>query len=58
MVALRILAGLTAEETAEALDIAPATVHVHLHRALAALRVHLGAREDWLSAREEILTWP
>jgi RNA polymerase sigma factor (sigma-70 family) len=57
VLALRILAGLTAEESAEALGIAPATVHVHLHRALAALRAHLGAR-DLAAAREEKLTWP
>jgi RNA polymerase sigma-70 factor (ECF subfamily) len=52
VVALRILAELSAEETGEALGIAPATVHVHLHRALAALRAHLGA-PGLAAAREE-----
>jgi DNA-directed RNA polymerase specialized sigma24 family protein len=42
VVALRILADLSAEDTAALLHIAPATVHVHLHRALAALREQLG----------------
>lgn len=41
VVALRILADLSAEETASLLRIAPATVHVHLHRALANLRTQL-----------------
>jgi RNA polymerase sigma-70 factor (ECF subfamily) len=38
VLALRILADLSAEETGRVLGIAPATVHVHLHRALGALR--------------------
>jgi RNA polymerase sigma factor (sigma-70 family) len=68
VVALRILAQLTAEETGEALGIAPATVHVHLHRAFAALRTHLAATHvdgtnpaggaDVAAPREETLTWP
>ena len=41
VLALRVLADLSADETAQALGIAPATVHVHLHRALATLRVVL-----------------
>lgn len=43
VVALRLLADLSAEETAGLLRIAPATVHVHLHRALATLRDRLSA---------------
>jgi RNA polymerase sigma factor (sigma-70 family) len=38
VVALRLVADLSAEETAGLLGLAPATVHVHLHRALEALR--------------------
>ena len=38
VVALRILADLSADETAHLLGISAATVHVHLHRALAVLR--------------------
>lgn len=45
VVALRLLADLSAEETAELLGVAVATVHVHLHRALAALRVQLLPRQ-------------
>jgi RNA polymerase sigma factor (sigma-70 family) len=41
VLALRVLAGLPADQTAAALRIAPATVHVHLHRALATLRNRL-----------------
>lgn len=44
VVALRVLADLTAEETAAVLGIAPATVHVHLHRAMSTLRAQLAAR--------------
>jgi RNA polymerase sigma-70 factor (ECF subfamily) len=43
VVALRVLADLSADETARLLGIAPATVHVHLHRALDALRRRLAA---------------
>jgi RNA polymerase sigma-70 factor (ECF subfamily) len=43
VVALRVLADLSADETARLLGIAPATVHVHLHRALDALRHRLAA---------------
>jgi len=42
VVALRVLADLSAEDAGELLGIAPATVHVHLHRALAALRLQFG----------------
>ncbi|RKE11496.1 RNA polymerase sigma factor [Catellatospora citrea] len=42
VVALRILADMDADETGRLLGITPATVHVHLHRALAALRGALG----------------
>jgi RNA polymerase sigma-70 factor (sigma-E family) len=42
VVALRLLADLSAEETGALLGMAPATVHVHLHRALASLRARLG----------------
>jgi RNA polymerase sigma factor (sigma-70 family) len=38
VVALRVLADLSAEETGQILGIAPATVHVHLHRALTTVR--------------------
>lgn len=41
VVALRLLADLSADETAALLGLAPATVHVHLHRALGQLRRHL-----------------
>jgi RNA polymerase sigma-70 factor (ECF subfamily) len=41
VVALRLLADLSADDTAAVLGIAPATVHVHLHRALASLRASL-----------------
>jgi RNA polymerase sigma factor (sigma-70 family) len=44
VVALRILADLSAEDTAAVLGIAPATVHVHMHRAMATLRNQLAAR--------------
>ncbi|HET8659318.1 MAG TPA: sigma-70 family RNA polymerase sigma factor [Micromonosporaceae bacterium] len=43
VVALHLLADLSTEETAGLLHIAPATVHVHLHRALATLRGRLSA---------------
>jgi RNA polymerase sigma-70 factor (ECF subfamily) len=43
VVALRLIADLSAEETAGLLGVAPATVHVHLHRALATLRAGLAA---------------
>lgn len=41
VVALRVIADLSAEETAEVLGISPGTVGSHLHRALAALRAVL-----------------
>jgi RNA polymerase sigma-70 factor (sigma-E family) len=41
VLALRVLADLSAEETGELLGIAPATVHVHLHRAIGTLRARL-----------------
>jgi len=41
VLALRLLADLSAEQTGEILGLASATVHVHLHRALAALRERL-----------------
>jgi RNA polymerase sigma-70 factor (ECF subfamily) len=48
VLALRVLADLSAEQTGAALGIRTATVHVHLHRALDALRramrPRLGAR--------------
>jgi len=43
VVALRVLADMSAEEAGQLLGISPATVHVHLHRALARLREVLGA---------------
>jgi len=43
VVALRLLADLSAEETGSLLGMATATVHVHLHRALSTLRRQLGA---------------
>jgi RNA polymerase sigma-70 factor (ECF subfamily) len=43
VVALRIVADLSADDTARLLGLAPATVHVHLHRALDALRHSLAA---------------
>ena len=45
VLALRVLADLSAEETGRLLGIAPATVHVHLHRALSALRAGLPLAE-------------
>jgi RNA polymerase sigma-70 factor, ECF subfamily len=56
VVALRLLAELSAEETGAVLGIEPATVHVHLHRALAALRAGLGTRGLPVAAREGELT--
>jgi len=41
VVALRVLADLPAHEVAAVLGIGPATVHVHLHRALEALRQYI-----------------
>jgi RNA polymerase sigma factor (sigma-70 family) len=41
VLALRVLLGVPARETADALGIAPGSVGTHLHRALAALRLHL-----------------
>jgi len=52
VVGLRLLADLSAEETAALLGIAPSTVHVHLHRALSTMRAQLSAaRSDvaWLA---------
>ncbi len=43
VVALRILLDQSVAQTAQALDMAPGTVTAHLHRALRALRVQLGA---------------
>jgi RNA polymerase sigma factor (sigma-70 family) len=43
VVAMRLLADLSAEETGAILGMAAATVHVHLHRALAKLRERLGS---------------
>jgi RNA polymerase sigma-70 factor (sigma-E family) len=51
VVALRVVADLSAEETAELLGISPGTVSSHLHRALAALRAALPAAA--LSSHEE-----
>ncbi len=56
VVALRVLCGFAVEEVGEVLGIAPATVHVHLHRALAALRGGLDlpaqpADTEWEAAR-------
>jgi RNA polymerase sigma-70 factor (ECF subfamily) len=45
VVALRLLADLSAEHTADILGIAIGTVHVHLHRAIATLR-ELTARQE------------
>lgn len=42
VVALRLVADLSAEETGELLGITAATVHVHLHRALSSLRAGVG----------------
>jgi RNA polymerase sigma-70 factor (ECF subfamily) len=54
VVGLRILADLSAEETATLLGIAPATVHVHLHRALSTMRTRLSAdRSDVARLTEE-----
>jgi RNA polymerase sigma-70 factor (ECF subfamily) len=50
VVALRLLADLSAEETGALLGITPATVHVHLHRALATLRGSLAG----LPSAEEV----
>ncbi|MDT5028482.1 MAG: hypothetical protein QOE61_4908 [Micromonosporaceae bacterium] len=52
VVAMRVLADLSAEETGALLGIAPATVHVHLHRALGTLREQVaGAPTDPREAR-------
>ncbi|MEV4410846.1 sigma-70 family RNA polymerase sigma factor [Catellatospora sp. NPDC049609] len=57
VVALRLLADLSAEETGRSLRIGAATVHVHLHRALATLRAQLavavgdGTRLAWEERR-------
>jgi RNA polymerase sigma-70 factor (ECF subfamily) len=53
VLALRVLADLSPEETGELLGIAPATVHVHLHRALGTLRVRLAAGDN--GKAEEVL---
>ncbi|MBB5872525.1 RNA polymerase sigma factor (sigma-70 family) [Allocatelliglobosispora scoriae] len=45
VVALRVLADLSADEAGALLGIAPATVHVHLHRALETLRRELSASD-------------
>ena len=45
VVALRVLADLSAEDAGTLLGIAPATVHVHLHRALETLRRELSASD-------------
>jgi RNA polymerase sigma-70 factor (ECF subfamily) len=42
VVALRLIADLSAQEVGHLLGISAATVHVHLHRALVALRAGLG----------------
>jgi RNA polymerase sigma-70 factor (ECF subfamily) len=49
VLALRVLAGLRAEETGQTLGISAATVHVHLHRALSALRAALNDAETTTS---------
>ncbi|MFC7247539.1 sigma factor-like helix-turn-helix DNA-binding protein [Catellatospora aurea] len=55
VVALRLLADLSAEETGRTLRIGAATVHVHLHRALATLRFRLAAATgDGSLVREEL----
>lgn len=55
VVALRLLADLSAEETGRTLRIGAATVHVHLHRALATLRTRLAAAAgDGSLVREEL----
>jgi DNA-directed RNA polymerase specialized sigma24 family protein len=41
VIILRVLFDLDAQATAQALGIAPGTVGVHLHRALAALRTQI-----------------
>ncbi|GHJ48803.1 RNA polymerase [Catellatospora sp. TT07R-123] len=56
VLALRVLADLSAEETGGVLRITAATVHVHLHRALAALRTQVGAvTPDGLRLVEEAM---
>ncbi|HEX6871999.1 MAG TPA: sigma-70 family RNA polymerase sigma factor [Micromonosporaceae bacterium] len=45
VLALRVLADLSADEVAAVLGIESATVHVHLHRALSVLRRHMLARQ-------------
>lgn len=51
VVALRVLADLSAEETAQLLDISAATVHVHLHRALTTLRAQLNDADQPVTQR-------
>jgi DNA-directed RNA polymerase specialized sigma24 family protein len=54
VVALRVIADLSAEDAARMLDISPATVHVHLHRALSTLRAGLtGAAQPQLQQGKE-----
>jgi RNA polymerase sigma-70 factor (ECF subfamily) len=47
VVALRLIADLSAEQTADILGISAATVHVHLHRALSTLRKQTEPLEVW-----------
>jgi RNA polymerase sigma factor (sigma-70 family) len=51
VIALRVFADLSADETGQLLGIGAATVHVHLHRALAALRRALEPRPGWSDSR-------
>lgn len=56
VVALRIIADLPAEATGQMLGITPATVHVHLHRALESIRRSLAERlsaDDGLPVRND-----
>jgi RNA polymerase sigma-70 factor (ECF subfamily) len=56
VVALRIIADLSAEDTGLMLGIKPATVHVHLHRALESIRRSMaqgGSTNDAISVRND-----
>jgi RNA polymerase sigma-70 factor (ECF subfamily) len=52
LIAMRILSGLTAEETGHALGMSAGAVRVAQHRALSRLRAI--AREEWASREEYI----
>jgi RNA polymerase sigma-70 factor (ECF subfamily) len=56
VVAMRVLLDLANDTVADALGIAPATVAVHLHRALTTLRLTVPAAADSLRSPQETLS--